>query len=315
MDPICLFDGHADTISHIYEHGGGLWERVGHLDLHRTTTTYGCYAQFFAIFGTERTRPGLTLWQLFQEQYNVFRRELEENRGKITFCTTAAGAAEANRAGRAAAFLSVEGAELLDCDIEKLEQARSMGVRAVNLTWNHANLLSGSNAEERDRGLSEQGRAFVRRMHELGVLVDVSHLSDPGFWDVAEMSDCPFFASHSNARAVFSHRRNLTDAQFTAIIEHRGVAGLNLYADFLGEHPDLDTVVAHLEHFLALGGEQNVSLGADWDGCDVLPGGVTDIRDMEKLYERLLQRNYHEALVRGVFYENLMRVVNEVCSM
>lgn len=315
MSKISLFDGHADTVSRIYEHGGTLWENSGHLDLSRTSTTYGAYAQFFAVFGTKDTRPGLPLWQLFQAEYAVFRRELDQNQDKITFCTTAAQARGANAAGRAAAFLSVEGAELLDCDLVKLEQARAMGVRAVNLTWNYPNALSGTNAKETDRGLTDQGRAFVRRMNELGMLVDVSHLSDPGFWDVAEISCRPFFASHSNSRTVFSHRRNLTDAQFTAIIEHHGVAGLNLYADFLGEAPDLDAVVAHLEHFLALGGTQNVSLGADWDGCDALPGGISDIRDMEKLYDRLLQRNYHEALVRGVFYENLMRVVNEVCTM
>ena len=129
------------------------------------------------------------------------------------------------------------------------------------------------------------------------------------------MAQKPFFASHSNSRAVFFDPRNLTDAQFTAIIEHHGVAGLNLYAGFLGEEADLDTVVAHLEHFLALGGEANVSLGGDWDGCETLPRGVSGIQDMDRLYERLLQRNYPEALVRALFYDNLMRVVSEVCTM
>ena len=207
------------------------------------------------------------------------------------------------------------GAELLDCSLERLEGAHAMGVRAVNPTWNHVNALSGTNAEEPERGLTPQGRVFVRKMERLGMLVDVSHLSDPGFWDVAEELSGPFFASHSNARAVFSHPRNLTDEQFTAIIDHNGVVGLNLYANFLGERADLDTAIAHLEHWLELGGERTVALGGDLDGCSSLPEGITGIQDLDRLWERLLQRNYSEALVRALFFENLMRVVSEVCTM
>ena len=190
-----------------------------------------------------------------------------------------------------------------------------MGVRAVNPTWNHANALSGSNAEEPERGLSPLGRSFVVRLGELGMLADLSHLSDPGFRDVAEMSQKPLFASHSNARAVFFHPRNLTDAQFTAIIDSNGVAGLNLYANFLGERPDADTVIAHLEHFWSLGGEKHVALGGDWDGCSALPAGFQGIQDMERLYDRLLQRNYGTSLLDDLFFNNLMRVVSEVCTM
>ena len=209
----------------------------------------------------------------------------------------------------------MEGAELLDCSLERLEEAHTLGVRAVNLTWNHKNALSGTNLEEPEKGLTPQGRAFVEKMGRLGMLVDVSHLSDPGFWDVAELVPGPFFASHSNARQVFSHTRNLTDAQFTAIIDHNGVAGLNLYAQFLGERVDLDTVVSHLEHWLELGGERSIALGGDLDGCSQLPEGFRGVEDWERLWERLLQRNYSEALLRALFFENLMRVVSEVCTM
>lgn len=311
---IDIFDGHCDTVSRRYEQGGGFWENDGHLDLKRTRK-FGRYAQFFALFGDETTTPGLPLWELCQREYAVFQREFQANRDFMTPCRTGSQAQAAFQAGKTAAFLSVEGAELLDCDLARLEQAHAMGVRAVNLTWNHANALSGSVAEEPGRGLTDQGRAFVRRMETLGMLVDVSHISDPGFWDVAEMARKPFFASHSNARAVFPAQRNLTDGQFTAIIECRGVAGLNLFSDFLGDDPDLDTAVGHIEHFWALGGEKNVSLGGDWDGISAMPRGLTGIWDMDRLYERLLQKNHHEALVRGVFYDNLMRVVSEVCTM
>lgn len=311
---ITIFDGHCDTILRCYEQGGGIARSEGHLDLERMEA-YGHYAQFFAIFGDVTTRPGTPLHTVFQEEYDLFQRELEKNAGRVTLCRTGGEVEEAWRGGRSAALLSVEGAELLDCSTELLEKAHGMGVRAVNLTWNHANPLSGSNADQPERGLTAQGKAFVDKMEALGMLVDVSHLSDPGFWDVAERMKGPFFASHSNSRALCPDARNLTDEMFTAIIEHGGVAGLNVYAGFLGDDPDLDTVVAHLEHFLDLGGEKNVALGGDWDGCTNLPHGLPGIQGLDRLYERLLQRNYSTALLNAVFNQNLMRVVNEVCTM
>ena len=309
-----LFDGHCDTILRCYLEGGGLRRQAGHLDLERRRGK-GRWAQFFATFGSPEDMPGRSLWEVFLEEYALFRSEVDANADLVVFCRTGEEARAAFAAGKTAAFLSAEGAELLDCDPDKLRLAHRMGVRIVNITWNHPNALSGTNAEEPDRGLSEQGRAFVKTMGELGMLVDVSHLSDPGFWDVMEVTDRPVVATHSNARAIFPHPRNLTDAQFTAIINTNGVAGLNMYAGFLGEDPDFDTVVSHLEHFLALGGENNVSMGGDWDGITQMPRGMSGIQDMEKLYEHLLRRNYSESLLEKVFYSNLMRVVNEVCSM
>lgn len=309
-----LFDGHCDTILKCYLEGGGLRRQTGHLDLERRRGK-GRWAQFFATFGSPEDMPGRSLWEVFLEEYALFRSEMDANADLVSFCRTGAEAEATFAAGKTAAFLSAEGAELLDCDLDKLRLAHRMGVRIVNITWNHPNVLSGTNAEEQDRGLSEQGRAFVKTMGELGMLVDVSHLSDPGFWDVMEITDRPVVATHSNSRAVFPHPRNLTDEQFTAIINTNGVAGLNMYAGFLGDDPDFDTVVSHLEHFLALGGENNVSMGGDWDGITSMPRGMSGIQDMEKLYEHLLRRNYSEALLEKVFYSNLMRVVNEVCSM
>ena len=309
-----LFDGHCDTILRCYLEGGGLRRQAGHLDLERRRGK-GRWAQFFATFGSPEDMPGRSLWEVFLEEYALFRSEMDANADLVAFCRTGEEARAAFAAGKTAAFLSAEGAELLDCDPDKLRLAHRMGVRIVNITWNHPNALSGTNAEEPDRGLSEQGRAFVKTMGELGMLVDVSHLSDPGFWDVMEVTDRPVVATHSNARAIFPHPRNLTDAQFTAIINTNGVAGLNMYAGFLGDDPDFDTVVSHLEHFLALGGENNVSMGGDWDGITQMPRGMSGIQDMEKLYEHLLRRNYSDSLLEKVFYSNLMRVVNEVCSM
>lgn len=323
MRKISLFDAHCDTLSrnvstkHPFYAGGDLRRNAGHLDLERLHTAFAPSAQFFAVFDSWDSEEGKeSLYPKFQAQYALFARTMEENADLVCPCRTAAEAECANAEGKTAAFLSVEGAELLDCDEGKLADAWEKGVRMVNLTWNFENALSGSNADAPEKGLTVRGRAFVRRMQQLGMIVDVSHLSDPGFWDVAELSQAagvPFIASHSNARALCPHKRNLTDEQFTAIIKSRGVAGLNFCDRFLAEEdPTLDDAVAHIEHFLSLGGEENVAIGGDWDGCDLCPG-VEDVGGMELLYERLLRLGYSESLVQAIFYNNLMRVVREVC--
>ncbi len=311
---IDLFDGHCDTVFLCCQSGGGFGRNTYHVDLERAGK-YRRYAQFFALFGQPEDFPQKTYREIFDAEYSLFRREMEANSGRIVHCRTVGEAEAAFAAGKMAAFLSVEGAELLDCSLERLEEAHCLGVRAVNPTWNHANALAGTNAEEPGRGLTPQGRAFVRKAEELGMLVDVSHLSDPGFWDVADTLSGPFFASHSNSRSMFSHARNLTDGQFTAIIEHDGVAGLNLFSLFLGGGEDLEAAVAHLEHWLELGGARHISLGGDLDGCSPLAAGITGVQDYDKLYEALLRRNHSEALVRDLFFNNLMRVVSKVCTM
>jgi membrane dipeptidase len=309
-----VFDGHCDTILHCCLNNGNFRKSEGHLDLERLEQLGAC-AQFFAIFGEPEYFPGKSFQEIFDLEYALFQREMAAQAEWVVHCRTAQEAEKAWATGKTAAFLSVEGAELLDCDIKKLERAYELGVRAVNLTWNHVNALSGTNVEEPGRGLTAQGKAFTVRAQELGMLVDVSHLSDPGFWDVIELAAKPIFASHSNARALCPHPRNLTDEQFSAIIENHGVAGLNLCDKFLGEAPDIDTVVAHIEHWFALGGEKNVSLGGDWDGVSYLPKGISGVQDLEKLAERLLRMNYAEERVEDLFCNNLMKVVREVCTM
>lgn len=307
---VSLFDGHCDTLLHCWRTGEGLERTTGAVDLDRGARL-GRYCQFFAIWAVDDMAEGKSSCQVYEEQYRLFRREMEKHRNRIAHCRTAAEAAQAHREGKVAAFLSVEGAHMLRCDLDELRLAYERGVRAVNLTWNNANALSGSCRDEPERGLSGQGRAFVREMQRLGMLVDVSHLSDPGFWGVMEEAVRPVIASHSNARAICPHSRNLTDEQITAIIKNQGIMGLNLCAEFVGAQPDLDAMIGHLEHVLALGGQQHVSLGGDLDGCTPIRE-VRDVLGWEKLYERLLQKNYNESVVRDLFYNNLMRVVIEL---
>ena len=303
-----LFDAHCDTVLHCWHSGEGMDRSGGHLDLERGKG-YDRYCQFFALFTMDDMAPGKTAFDVYEEQYALFRREMERNRDAVTHCTCAAEARKAHEEGKIAAFLSVEGAHSLNCDIDTLREAYRRGVRAVNLTWNNANLLSGTNVEEPERGLSGEGRAFVAEMERLGMLVDVSHLSDAGFWDVIGMATRPILASHSNSRALCPHPRNLTDEQFLAVVKNGGVVGLNLCREFVGGGEDVDALIRHLDHFLALGGEKTVALGGDLDGCTPIDG-IPDVAGWKALYQTLLARGYGQALVDDLFFHNLMRLVN-----
>lgn len=305
MNRISVFDAHCDTIFRCLKTGEGLDSNGGMVSLERTERTFERYAQFYALWDDGKREGHFT----YDELRDCFRLQMKRNRSRIVQCRTGAEAERAYGEGKAAAFLTVEGAELLDCSLERLEQAAVDGVMAVNLTWNHANAISGSCREETHRGLSELGCRFVRKMEQLGIFVDVSHLSDAGFWDVTEIATRPILASHSNARAVWEHTRNLTNDQITAIIRSQGVIGLNFYRHFIGGTMDFDAVRAHLDHILSLGGAGHVVLGGDWDGCDTIDA-LPAIVDLEALYEYLLCRNYDEAILRDLFYNNLMRVVS-----
>ncbi|MBD5133003.1 MAG: membrane dipeptidase [Clostridiales bacterium] len=311
MKPISVFDAHCDTIARCYYLNEGLRYNTGQLSLERTVC-FARYCQFFALW-TEKEyaeEDGRALEDSYYVLLNCFKKQMAQNPDKIVQCRTAEEAQRANCQGKAAAFLTVEGAELLGCDPDRLDQAAEDGVVAINLTWNHANVLSGSSREQPERGLSTIGRRFVEKMEELHILVDVSHLSEAGFWDVVGMARRPIIASHSNAKSVWDHTRNLTDGQITAIIKNQGVIGLNFYQGFVGGSRDLDMLRAHLDHILALGGAASVALGGDWDGCDTIEA-LPSIDSLPRLYEHLLRHGYGETVVQDLFYNNLMRVVSQ----
>lgn len=327
---IPYFDAHCDTIYRCEENGrfgaalemetdpakqqayyaacGCLRENGGHIDLVRGRD-FARYGQFFALYWDAKNAPADGMFAQCQRLHNRFLREMDENWDCITHCRTGAEVDEAVRRGKMAALLSIEGADLLDCEERNLETARSWGVRLLNPVWNRANSLCGTNCEEPDRGLSQKGKRFVRRMEEMDIYPDMSHISDAGFWDVIKTAQGPVVASHSNARVLCPHPRNLTDDQFRAIRDSGGIVGLNLYCDFVGPQGTMEELTAHVEHFLNLGGEKTLCLGGDLDGCEALAAGMQGIQDVPKLYAALQARGYSEALLEDVFWNNLRHIL------
>ena len=296
---IPYFDAHCDTLSVLHSRGAewSLGANAAEVDIDRLSA-YSPAAQVFAIWGGH-----------YEEKLALLRRSLARD-GRAVLCRTAEEVRKANAAGKVAALLSVEGAEILGCSIERLREARERdGLAMINLCWNSDNALCGA-AMDSGSGLTDAGRAFVRAAQDVGVAVDLSHASERTFWDVLEIAEKPVIASHSNAAALSSEfPRNLTDEQFTALVKCGGGAGFNLCADFIGLGRDIGACCAHIEHFLALGGEKSLFLGTDFDGIAAVPRGLYGVQDMWKLYEALLERGHSEELVQDIFYGDLLRIL------
>ncbi|MCL1819757.1 MAG: dipeptidase [Oscillospiraceae bacterium] len=180
---------------------------------------------------------------------------------------------------------AVEGGDCLRGDMSRLDTLYERGVRSLGLTWNNKNELSGG-ANTPDIGLTAFGAEVIERCEELGILVDLAHISLKGFFDALKVCKKPPIVSHTAAYALHSHKRSLTDGQIRAVAERGGVIGVCLYPDFLGGD-DIDDVVRHIEHIRKVGGRACTGIGTDFDGIERLPKGISGVQDMPKLLERL----------------------------
>ena len=307
MQKIKYFDAHCDTVYRCFETGENMRHNSGHISLDRADV-FKAYAQIFTFFYSADDAPKEGMLSVAKKMYELFKRELEASGDIMSHCKTGEDIEKAAADGKISAVLSVEGADLLECDPDNIELAKSWGVRLINPTWNCANVLSGTHCRESDRGLSDIGRAFVKTAEEADIMMDVSHLSEKGFWDLVKIAEKPIVASHSNSRAVFDHSRGLTDDQFRAVCETGGTVGLNFYTNFVGEDPDIDSLIRHLEHFLELGGEKHVALGGDLDGCESTVRGIDGFWDVPVLYSALEKRGYSEELLSDIFWNNWLRL-------
>ena len=299
MMSIPIFDCHCDTSVHAHECGHELRRNDMQLDIERLSM-YSPAGQVFAICAVDEPDPvGFA-----EREIRFFKEQLRKNADAVKLCLSFSDIQDAVRQGLIAALLSIEGAE----QIADIDKAYADGVRIVHLTWNYDNALCGA-AMASGSGLTEKGEAFVRRCQELGIMLDMSHISERGFWDVLEVSKNPVIAGHSNSKALCDVPRNLSDEQFTALVRQGGGAGINLYPEFLGMGCNLDAVCAHIEQFMSLGGEKSVFLGCDLDGIEETPRGINGVDDLGKIYELLLRHNYPEELVRDIFRNNIMSVL------
>ena len=214
-------------------------------------------------------------------------------------------------------ILTVEEGGIIDSKMERLEELYEEGVRLITLTWNFENCFGFPNSdapEVMNKGLKPFGIEAIERMNDLGIIVDVSHLSDGGFWDVMKYSKKPAVASHSNARRECGHRRNLTDEMMHVLAEKGGISGLNFYPAFLSEsnQANIDDLVRHIVHMYHVGGEEFVAIGTDFDGFEGAVDGLEHMGKMPEFYDALRKRRFTESQIEKFCYKNALRVIKDV---
>ena len=299
----------------------------------------GLDAQFFSIWVSphhyDPRAPGRATARALAMIEAV--REQARRHPQLELATTAADVRRIATAGRHAALMGIEGGHAIEDSLDTLRRYHGLGVRYLSLTWSFTHSWAdssgyfGSAAEPVHGGLTDFGREVVREMNRLGMMVDVSHASDDTFWDALETSRAPIIASHSSARALVDHHRNLSDEMLRAVAHNRGVVMVN-FAGFavdprkrsrwqlakswirhLGDPATpLSMVADHVEHVIAVAGIDHVGLGSDFDGTPILPAGLDDVDRLPNLTVELARRGYTEGDLRKILGENLLRVMREV---
>ncbi|MBC8015836.1 MAG: membrane dipeptidase [Sporomusaceae bacterium] len=307
-----IIDLHCDTILHLMDQPQ-LKLKNNHLsvDIQKLKAANGL-AQFFVLYINlgKHQNP----LQRCLSMIDVFYQEVEANGAEIAVARNAQEMFLNQQAGKISAFLTIEEGGVLQGCLENLRNFYRLGVRLITLTWNYPNEIGYPNCEERyqTQGLTEFGQQVVREMNRLGMIIDVSHLSDQGFYDVVNLSSKPFVASHSNARAVRDHGRNLTDDMIRQLAQKGGVMGINFYGEFLGNSKisKVDDMVAHIKHIYHVGGLDVLALGTDFDGIEC-PLEIATIAQMDKLIGALSKNGFSEDEIEKIAYKNTMRVIQD----
>ena len=337
-----IVDMHCDTISRLYDmrkdmassgklvNGVTLRDNSCHIDLNRMKK--GDYLlQNFALFVEKSSCDDP--WARVCELKDYFLEEMKNNSDVIGQVYSYADIEKNIKEGKMSALLTVEEGAVCKGEIEKLRELYSFGVRMLTITWNFENELGSPNYRpcendddyfkyrhipNTERGLTERGIEFVCEMESLGIIPDVSHLSDAGFYDVARITKKPFVASHSNAREVCGNVRNMTDDMIRTLANCGGVMGLNLCPDFLEEGPNgeecpgtVAAIVRHAKHIVNIGGIDVLGLGTDFDGIQD-HAELSGAHQMEKLWTALVKGGFSEADADKIFGKNVLRVYREV---
>lgn len=345
--PCSVFDGHNDMLLRLYQHHGDDPAAAfidgrgsGHLDLGRMMEG-GFAGGLFAVFApsperrrSPNTEPGTTAYDgplpapMPQSQalpavlamVSLLHRLESSADGRFRICRSVADIHQAMAADAIAAVLHFEGAEAIDTDFHALDVFVEAGLKSIGPVWSrptafgHGVPFRYPSSPDTGDGLTHHGQALIRYCNQHRLMVDLSHLNEKGFWDVARLSEAPLIASHSNAHAVCPHARNLTDDQLRAIRDSGGIAGLNFAVFFL--RPDgrdiadtgLDVMLAHLDHMLEIMGPDHVGIGSDFDGA-LVPDAVGDARGLSNLVGAMRDHGYDEPLIDRICQANWLRTL------
>ncbi len=341
-----IFDGHNDVLLNLYRAGGVsaadrfLTGSDGAIDV-ASASAGGFGGGFFAVYVpspidleskfAEMTKDAYDLplpdpidWE---DAFPVVMSQTAilfglQARGALTVCRSAAELRHTIDAGKIAAIFHIEGAEAIDPDFHTLDVLYQAGLRSIGPVWSRSTIFGHGvpfrfpSSPDIGPGLTDHGLRLVKRCNDLGIMIDLSHLNEAGFWDVARHSTKPLVATHSNAHAICPHSRNLTDKQLAAIAESDGMVGLNFAVAFLREDGKmladvpLTQMIRHLDHLIEHLGEDRVGFGSDYDGA-IVPEGLTTCADLPKLRAAMRQHGYDDALMTKLCHGNWLRVLEK----
>ncbi|MTI71150.1 MAG: membrane dipeptidase [Firmicutes bacterium] len=308
-------DMHCDTFLRIHNNKNvGLRRNNLHVDIQKLEKS-NSIAQFFALyFDYDKINPTDYLNE-FSSMVDTFYKELEKNSDKIRLAVNKFDLEKNIKDDIISAFLAIEEGGILGNKLYNLRNAYRLGVRLITLTWNYPNYIGFPNNkyEYRNKGLTEYGKIFIEEMNNLGMIIDISHLSDKGFFDVCKLSKDPFIASHSNSRSIKNHFRNLSDDSIKKLANKGGIIGINFCSEFLGDSniSKIKDMITHIKHIKSIGGIDVLALGSDFDGIssklEIENAGKT-----HKLVEQLYKSGFKENEIEKIFYKNAQRLIKDV---
>ncbi len=313
-----ICDCHCDTLTDLYKKGTSLYDKDQHFDIKRLKEL-GVGLQECAIFVPThefRYYGGLRYTLSLLDKYKQELKTLQEKGIDVLPVLTKADAADVLN-HKAATLLAIEEGGAIDGSLEALCMLYELGVRAITLTWSsRAAIADGVNEECSGGGLTTFGRQVVAEMNRLGMLVDVSHIATAGFWDVIETSTKPIIATHSNAKTLCSHPRNLNDDQIKAINANDGLIGITFAGQFLEEDYNnacIDSVYRHIDYMLnLLGNDDHVGFGSDFDGISHPPYNIHGVQDYKPLVEYLQSKNYSDSTIEKITHKNVLNLLGKV---
>ena len=312
-----ICDCHCDTLTELYFKNASLYENEQHFDIKRQIALGGGL-QFCAIYvPTEvfRYQGGLRYTLCLLDKYNQEIKKLHENGIDVLQVRTAEDAGNVLK-HKAATLLAIEEGGAIDGSLEALRCLYELGVRAMTLTWSNRNdIADGINEEATGSGLTLFGKQVVAEMNRLGMLVDVSHISTAGFWSVIETSTKPIIATHSNAKSLCSHPRNLNDEQIKALTQNGGLAGITFAGQFLEEdwhNACIESVYKHIDYMLNLiGNDDHIGFGSDFDGISHPPYNIQGVQDYKPLIE-YLSKYYSDETINKITHQNVINLLQKV---
>ena len=320
-----IIDFHCDTISQIYDlrskgEAINLKENKLHLDIEKMKKSDYMLQVFASYIDLGHNKYPL---ETCLNHIDLLYREIEKNKDDIGIVYSYDDIIKNQKNNKMSALLSIEEGGACKGDLALLRNFYRLGVRMMTLTWNYENELSFPNGHFYDekskkrRGLKEKGFEFINEMERLGMIIYVSHLSDDGIYDVYNNTKNPFIASHSNARSICSHQRNLTDDMIKKIGERGGIIGVNFFSCFLKNEAKLndismiEDIVNHMKYIANVGGIDTVAIGSDFDGIDC-PLEFENSSNMQLIYHEMKKSGFSENEIEKVFYKNALRLFKEV---